>query len=293
MAGKGPLCVALAVTREAIEKGMPLNPEDLLTPGGGQVKVLGLAPVQSILKEYGITRVLAKEGGRTSRGSIRNMRLYVAFLNKRHDQYGHSLDLVGVEEWWVDQVLKFFAAMPFVLHYDSAKSSRSLIRDLLEQAERRQKESAGATVVGTVLQHLVGAKLSLLMGETVMHHGASVADEQSGRDADFSIEDVAVHVTTSPTEGLIRKCRANIENNLRPLIVTTNKELAIGLSRNEKIEDRIDVFEAEQFLASNLYELGKFASKGRHTTARQLVEEYNKIVSKHETDPSLIIKVGK
>lgn len=37
--------------------------------------------MQAVLNRHGITRVLAAEGGRTSRGSISNMREYVAFLN--------------------------------------------------------------------------------------------------------------------------------------------------------------------------------------------------------------------
>ena len=84
MKGKGPLCVALVVTRHGKKLGMPLNPEALLTEAGGQVMGLGKASVQSILKDHGIDRVLAEEGGRTSRGSIGNMRKYVAFLNDLH-----------------------------------------------------------------------------------------------------------------------------------------------------------------------------------------------------------------
>ena len=61
--GKGPLCVALIVTRHAYDKGMPLDPEALVTQGGGQVLGLGRAAVQSVLKRHGIERVLAAEGG--------------------------------------------------------------------------------------------------------------------------------------------------------------------------------------------------------------------------------------
>jgi len=38
--------------------------------------------VQAILKKRGIDKILAKEGGRTSRGSGWYMRNYVDFLNK-------------------------------------------------------------------------------------------------------------------------------------------------------------------------------------------------------------------
>ena len=45
----------------------------------------------------------------------------------------------------------------------------------------------------------------------------------------------------------------------------------------------------EQFLATNIYELGKFEQKGRKVTVRELIERYNQIVAAHETDPSLRI----
>jgi hypothetical protein len=79
--GKGPLSVALVITQHARKYGLPLDPEKLVTEGGGQVLGLGKGAVQAILKKHGITRVLASEGGRTSRGSLNNMREYVAFLN--------------------------------------------------------------------------------------------------------------------------------------------------------------------------------------------------------------------
>lgn len=40
--GKGPLCVALVITQQA-RKGLPLDPDSLITDGGGQV--LGWARV--------------------------------------------------------------------------------------------------------------------------------------------------------------------------------------------------------------------------------------------------------
>src|ERR1700690_1931533 len=80
--GKGPLSVALVVTQHAKTMGLPLSPEALVTEGGGQVLGLGKGAVQSILKRHGVDRVLAAEGGRTSRGSLGNMREYVAFLNR-------------------------------------------------------------------------------------------------------------------------------------------------------------------------------------------------------------------
>lgn len=289
MSSKGPLCVALIVTRHARELGLPLDPNYLFTPGGGQVFGLGKSSVQKILKEHGITRVLAEEGGRTSRGSVGNMRKYVVFLN---DMQERGLDDLGeIESFWVERVKLYFASKPFVLRFDTSKSLRSVIKDLIEQAQKRQAESSGSMVVGTMLQHLTGAKLNLLLGPNVKHHGASVADQPSGRSGDFLIEDVAIHVTTLPGEALIRKCKSNLDSGLRPVIITTAKGdiVAQALAENEGILSRIDIFEAEQFLAGNMYEIGKFAEVGRRITTEKLINEYNDIVSACETDPSLRI----
>jgi hypothetical protein len=292
MRGKGPLCVALVVSRHGKKLGMPLDPESLLTDGGGQVMGLGKSAVQSILKEHGIDRVLAEEGGRTSRGSVGNMRKYVAFLNGLHASGPINFD--QMEDWWIERVREFFSGKPFVFRFDASKSLRAVIRDLLFQAEKRQAQSHGSTVVGTMLQHLVGAKLNLLLDSPLRHHGANVADNVSGREGDFIVEDVAIHVTTSPSEALIRKCRRNLDNGMKPVIITTDRGavLAEGLAEQAGMADQLDVFEAEQFIAGNLYEIGKFAQIGRRNTAEQLIAEYNAIVDECETDPGLRIDVA-
>lgn len=292
MKGKGPLCVALVVTRHGRKLGMPLDPEALLTEGGGQVVGLGKSAVQAILKEHGIERVLAEEGGRTSRGSVGNMRKYVAFLNEAHAS--GIIDFARLEAWWIERVREFFSGRPFVLRFDGSKSLRAVIRDLLSQAEKRQAQANGSTFVGTMLQHLVGAKLNLLLDSPLRHHGANVADDVSGRGGDFIVEDVAIHVTTAPSEALIRKCGRNLDNGMKPVIITTGRGAVVaeGLAEQAGIADRLDVFEAEQFIAGNLYEIGKFAQAGRRTTTEQLISEYNAIVDECETDPGLRIEVA-
>ena len=79
--------------------------------------MLGLSKssVQSILKRHDIEKVLAQEGGRTSRGSIKNMRAYVGFLNDFHGhgestpQHG-ATDIATIEEYWIERVKDFFPA---------------------------------------------------------------------------------------------------------------------------------------------------------------------------------------
>jgi len=290
--GKGPLAVALVVTQHARKKGLPLNPEELITDGGGQVLGLGRNAVQAILLRYGISKVLAAEGGRTSRGSLLNMREYVALLNLFHAN--GLADLDQIELFWIEQVKAFFAGKPFKLQLDASKSLRTVVRNIIKQAEDRQKSSPGMYYAGAVLQHLVGAKLDCALGlGTLNHNSFSTSDEQSGRHGDFFLEDVSIHVTTSPGEALIQKCLDNINNGLRPMIVTLQNKIAVaeGIAENFLISDRIDIFEIVQFIALNLYELGRFKSQGRRIAVRELVEHYNNIIDIVETDPSLKIEI--
>jgi hypothetical protein len=291
--GKGPLCVALVVTQHARAMGLPLDSEKLITDGGGQVLGLGKGAVQTVLNRHNIDRILASEGGRTSRGSLNNMRAYVALLNELHEQQG-SVDLDAIENFWTARVHEFFAAKPFKIRLDASRSLRTVIGDILQQAEERQKTTPGVYYAGAVMQHLVGAKLDcVLPGGKLAHNSFSTADAPSNRAGDFLVGDVAIHVTTSPGEALIQKCRDNLDEGLRPLIVTGKKGLAVaeGLAGNSGLGERIDVFEVEQFVAVNLYELGTFAAEGRRTAINDLVERYNQIVDEVETDPSLKIEL--
>ena len=288
---KGQLAVMLHITRLAAENGLPLEPDSLRTNKEGQVKGLGKGRVQAILKAHGITRVLAEEGGRTSRGSLGNAADYAAFLNALHQE--NKTDLPAIESWWIARVQEYFCSEPFVLKFDSSKSLRSIVSDLLAQAMKRQKDNPGTTYAGTVLQHLVGAKLDLILPEKkrVAHHGANVADSPTSRAGDFVLDDVAIHVTTAPTEALIRKCKVNIEAGLRPVIVTIAESRAgvESIAKGFEIEGRVDVIEAEQFIATNILEWGQFAEKSHRTEIVRLITQYNAIVQGYETDPSLLI----
>lgn len=125
-------------------------------------------------------------------------------------------------------------------------------------------------------------------------HGASVSDAVSDRAGDFEFGDVVIHVSTAPGEALMRKCRNNLEDGRKPLVITTYKRIpqAEGHAEDEGIADRVEIFDVEQFLAGNIYELGRFGSEGRGRTAKAIIERYNELVDTLETDPSLRIAIG-
>jgi hypothetical protein len=280
------------VTQHARKIGLPLDAEKLLTEGGGQVLGLGKGAVQAILKRHRITRVLASEGGRTSRGSLNNMREYVAVLNELKAK--GKVDLDAVEAFWIERVHEFFAGKPFKIKLDASRSLRMVVRDVIAQAVERQKTAPGVYYAGAVLQHLVGAKLDCALGEgAVAHNSFSTADAPNARVGDFFIGDVAIHVTTSPGEAVIEKCRDNLNDGYRPMLVTLQRGLLVAeeLAGQVGLGDRIDIFEIEQFVALNLYELGRFGADGRKTAVTDMVGRYNQIVERFETDPSLKIEL--
>lgn len=291
---KGPLSVVLVVTRHARDIGLPLDPKRLVTKKQGQVLGLGMAAVQSILADHGIDRVLAKEGGRTSRGSISQMQAYVTFLNRLGND--DMFDFQRIEKWWIDRVREYFSSKGFTVAYDPSRSLRSIADDLLAQAFKRQSQGSGTTYAGAVLQHLVGAKLSLILPDnSLKHQGYAVADAPSRRTGDFVIDDVTIHVTTLPTEALLRKCDANLRSGSRPIIVTTSDSLAgaQSLARAANIATRVDIIEAGQFIATNLYEISLFKAAQRRVTVEKLVARYNEIIQECETDPGLRISFAR
>lgn len=289
---KGGLCVGLVVTKAAQDRGLPIEPESLRTDEGGQVAGLGKAAVQGILAAYGITKVLAEEGGRTSRGSLGLMESYVIVLNSMHEKHG-PLDLQSAMDWWIGKVRLHFASEGPKFHYDSGKSVAANLADIIAQAAEIQKNSGGANFVGAMLQHLVGAKLDIVLGPNIAkHHGFSVADHSTERQADFEINGVAIHVTTHPSEALIRKAVKNIQEGLKPLIVTIGDgvEGAAYLLKATEWKDRIDVIDAAQFLTANIYERSLFQAGECKITLSTILARYNEIVLACETDPVLVIR---
>lgn len=84
------------------------------------------------------------------------------------------------------------------------------------------------------------------------------------------------------------------QENLRPVIITTQSGAggAGALAKNTGIDDRIDILEIEQFVATNIYEWSKFEHAQRPVKVHDLVHAYNRIIEQAETDPSLKITVG-
>lgn len=289
---RSKLGLALVITRKVKELGLPIDIIDLITLKRGQVSGLSANTINKILREHGVTCPIGTESSRTSRNTVGAAKSYVEFLNNLHK--GGAVDLEKVELWWVNRIVEFFNSQPFWLNYDSGRTLGSMVQDLLDQAVKRQRESPGTTYIGAVLQHLVGAKLSLVLHETTIeHHGFSVADAVSARSGDFVIDDAVIHCTTALTEALLSKCQDNLQAGMRPIILTVGRgvEATEVLAENKGIAGRVEIMDAVQFLATNLYELSLFKTSERRITIDKLVEKYNEIIDSRESDPSLRIAV--
>jgi hypothetical protein len=181
-----------------------------------------------------------------------------------------------------------------IFEFDPEKSVRWHFADLIEQAHEVQKHGGGTNYVGAMLQHLVGAKLDLIIGpDKVEHHGFAVADHSTERKGDFHVGSAAIHVTTHPSEALVRKCGDNLRDGFTPVIVTIGDGVtgATFLLKNAGLTDRVDVLDGLQFLTANVLEHSSFSAAKCKVTLKSILARYNGIVGACETDPSLLIRL--
>lgn len=208
-------------------------------------------------------------------------------------KHGVEWDLFSPEERQRIRRGRNFVKRQVEFNFDPGKSLRANIGDLLQQAHEVQIHAGGTNYVGAMLQHLVGAKLDLVLGKgKVQHHGFSVADHSTERKGDFQVESVVIHVTTHPSEALVRKCSHNLQDALKPVIVTRDEGVdgADFLLKNVQLIDRVDVLDAGQFLTANVYERSHFNAADCKITLAKLLDRYNEIVAACETDPSLLVR---
>ena len=173
-----------------------------------------------------------------------------------------------------------FNIEPFRLNYDQSKLISAVVQDLLDQALAHQNKSPGRAHGDRVLQYLSGATIELALPQIkIFHHGSSVANVVSDRSGDFDIDDVVIHCTTTPQEQVLQKCKANLQSGKRPIVLTRAKMVpaAEALAEGIGIDGRVEIMDAVQFIAMNLYELSFFEASKRQVTINKLVDKYNEL----------------
>ncbi len=287
---KGTLSLFLVVTDHARERGLPLDADSLIVEGGGQVRRLGRPAVQQILARHGITEELAREGGRTSMGSVQRMRGYVDLLNRLHEE--GLADPDAIEAFWITRVRDFLARRRMApvprphrprprLVLDANRSPTRAFRELCRQAEARDPER-GAGYSDAVLTHLVAAAL-----DPVRPSGSPAAPPSPGH--------AILHVAASPGEAVIAACRDSLEHGHRPVLITAPRAAAFAavLAEQAGIGERLDVLDIADLLATHLYLRSGFRAARLPHDLRRLVARYNEIVDREEADPSLRIRFRK
>lgn len=287
---KGQLSLVVQFTRMVRDRDFPLNPADFQTDSKGQVTGIGGGNLKKILAEHGITKQLTSEGGRTSRGSMGLMMAYVQFLNQWYEE--DEVDLFEVENFWAEEVREYFRNQPFVLSSDASRTVTANLADLFDQAKKREKQNKGTRYLGVILQHLVAAKLQVVLSDNAIEiHGASVADQQTDRAGDFVVHSTAIHCTTAPADLLMEKCKANLKAGLHPIIITVYDRVHTALTQIEDsgIQGQVDVWDIQQFISSNVMEHSGFNETARNHTLAEIIANYNAIIDSVEHDPSLRI----
>ena len=290
---KGSLSILVQLSHLLPTKHYPLDINDFLTLNKGQLAQLSGTALMKILKEHGITQKLTSEGGRTSRGGIALANHYIQFINELYND--GILDFAQVENYWIGKVKEYFHNLPFHLSVSPGKSFSSCINDLFSEVKRRQSEHRGTHFMGTMLQHLVAAKLRILLpNDNIPVYGASVADAPTAREGDFPIGATIIHCTTMPIPALMEKCVKNIHDGKLPVIITTFDRVQTALSciDDAGLNGQVETWDIQQFLSTNVFEHSIVNKLQSRITIDKLIKEYNRIIDEVETDPSLKIQYG-
>ena len=90
----------------------------------------------------------------------------------------------------------------------------------------------------------------------------------------------------------MEKCKANLRSGTKPVIITIKERThtAQTMLEDAGIADRVEVWDIQQFLATNIMEHSGFIQSDRNATLAEIIVRYNQIIDAVETDPSLKIE---
>lgn len=290
------MCAGMYVT-EFLASAFPLTRE--VYAAKSQVKAASGAKARALLKDHGEHRQFTKEGGRTSRATIRHAETLADLINSIGGQHGvasltqleRRLLAALLQRWFVIRVQEdYFKKQNISVEIDQNNSIHATVARILEAGRQR-----GGTAAGAIAQHLVGAKLQLRFpAEEINSESYTTADVQTGRAGDFQVRDTAIHVTMSPTESLFReRCKHNIDQGFRSrvLVPEDKRAAAVQLAGLAFLEERVAIQSIEDFVGTNIEEIAIFSKNELGSQLRKLLESYNMRIQKAEADQSLKIDI--
>lgn len=279
----------LAVSR-MVRDGLPITRERLVSDGGSQVRGLSGARMRKILAEHGEHRKYTSEGGRTSRATLPKAEgLVIRWNSVDAPNVDFACLAFHLEEYFVDKARKdYFDKKRLKVNIDPSKPVSATVKEILLAASQRADRPTG-----TVLQHLVGAKLELRFpGADIGRDKANAADLQTDRAGDFQVGTTAFHVTVSPMEKLMDRCKDNIISGIRPTLVVPEARVSAArqLAEVAGIGDQISVTEAETFIGTNIEEIAAYDTDGIKKRLAQLIRRFNARITNVESDASLQVE---
>ena len=175
--------------------------------------------------------------------------------------------------------------MPITVSLNKGTSLTCLFQDVLEQIDARDRNVAGVRHAETVVMYLIRAVFEMRYPNLNIW--------QMSDSGYIVVGNTAVHVKGPPSEDIIQKCMINLDEGLRPMIIMRERwaKLAEYLANQMGIVDRVDVFAAEQFIASCLHEMGEFDTDKTHVKTLAFIQTYNRIVDECEKNRRLRISI--
>jgi hypothetical protein len=285
---KGTIAGALVVL-EHLKEHYDLKLESHTARGGSQIRGASGAAVKKILAAHGEHRRFVSEGGRTNRGLRGDVKTLLAALGTASLESlplpERRIVLGELQAFLTKKVTFLFEMRRIDCKYTPQLSAYQFISSILEAARKRGKE-------GSVAEYLVGAKLQLRFpGLSIENKCASTADAPHKKHGDFCVGDTIFHVTVSPNEGHLEKCKRNLEENLRPWLLIPESMGYYRVQVERKLNGPYALSGIETFVAQNIAELAEFSGDLLPAQLLRLLELYNERVAAVESDQSMLIDV--
>jgi hypothetical protein len=295
VSGGGPkpfvICVGLVIA-ERMKESFPLQPNQYTSGGNRFRSTVNL--VQSILKRYGESRVLLREGARTTGPAVPAAQRLAFRLNRIPELTRLSVSerasvTADLQAWFAARARDHLDRNPIQPDIDLRKSLTVFVRDLLDAGIQRDRS-------GAVAQHLVGAKLALRHGPEgieISNFPFQAADMQTGRHGDFQINSSVFHVTMAPSEGVVIKCQQDLRRGASPILLVPKESVAAAerFLEAKGLSERVFLASIEGFVAQNVAELSQHDRVRLPGALQNLMSEYNRRVAEAETDTSILVEM--
>lgn len=193
----------------------------------------------------------------------------------------------NLQKWLVERVRILFNQRKINIELNFDKPAPQIIADIL---------TAAGTKRGAVAHHLVAAKLALRFPTIeVANRSFTTADAQLGFPGDFLISDTAFHVTVSPMLPVVEKCKENLKNGFRAILLVSDSRVltARQFAEDLEVDSRVGIYAIEDFVGQNIEELGQFSTQNVREGFRNLLVKYNERVEQVEPDKSIMIDIPK